>query len=1103
MATSNVLFARPYVAPFSPVTAALPQGNQRRVSSIAPPYSDDDSYTAAYSSSYVSSSDGEPEEFTIPKRSPPPKADVTQDRRPNILKAYNHLAAPAQHKAPSNLSHNSFDLGLPWRGGASSSSSRESSVSSSVRESTPRTAVRRQPSMKVENPLSQPNMTASQASEGAKGGVLYKFLEEQRRVRSRLAEMTVSQDRSRRSDALSENHGRHSDQVRESSPVGMWSPPEEDETETEDDEADFANRYHKDKRAAAAMIHASYEGTASNRVLQAAGSLVKLSSPQSRMPAGKSMTPATPLNKGAPMSKVPIPSTEPELTGTAQRRRLSCASTASRNANVLRPTLVTADLGNTMSHGPLTQIGEKTTELVDGIERPVVRRVTRIQRQGDRQRVQSNLQKPSPLASPSGPNRLLVRKPQITLQDFPPARQNSEASPMETPSSRDRGFTQRQSERRPQAETGVSRMTSQQVVPSLALPPTATNTSTMAANAAAATMTAASMAATSVGDESSKAGASRGGNINLVKSRGNTRRVSTTADVTLQQLRDLEKTQKQLATRQEKLERAQNEILENRRIKKVLTKSSSSTLLEIGPSEASESRELVAGHIASVSAGATARRRKQRTVVVDLAAAASSESRDSRTVETSRSAKRPVPLVDVDVRRLKLAGDKTTVIDSLRSARSNRARLALDQRPLSAGGSKYAASQYKGTAPSSPEKSSTGRSKGTMVSGSPDVSDELRSLKDVTSQLTATQQTIQSNNSSNQMFRLPDGFDPNHLQAPVLRDLCLRNIPLTTILPHNEIEFILLPSSNDKGASHHLKRISLPGASPSDLQRKGYHLHRINSGTFSSVYKAIWRGIEVAVKCPDENLLKSDGTMMRYRALQEWRILSRMSHPCVLHFHGGVILRDQLWLVTDYIKGGDLYSLLYHRPPEYLRPRIRLSLMEQLCEAVAYLHTLQPRVAHKDLKCNNLLVGSDLRLRVCDFGDAEEMNGKYLQFCTAATWQYTPPELIGTEDPARPQNATEKVDMWAVGCVFLEILRCATPFVHILDSVNDSRQRETLRQCYLQNRLQKECRIPSSLPPRLKMLVKSCLNFDSEARPSASEASSSIAHTLITCLSVA
>lgn len=46
-----------------------------------------------------------------------------------------------------------------------------------------------------------------------------------------------------------------------------------------------------------------------------------------------------------------------------------------------------------------------------------------------------------------------------------------------------------------------------------------------------------------------------------------------------------------------------------------------------------------------------------------------------------------------------------------------------------------------------------------------------------------------------------------------------------------------------------------------------------------------------------------------------------------------------------------------------------------------------------------------------------------------ATWLYTPPELIGTEDPARPKNATEKVDIWAMGCVFLEIMRCSTPFV--------------------------------------------------------------------------
>lgn len=47
----------------------------------------------------------------------------------------------------------------------------------------------------------------------------------------------------------------------------------------------------------------------------------------------------------------------------------------------------------------------------------------------------------------------------------------------------------------------------------------------------------------------------------------------------------------------------------------------------------------------------------------------------------------------------------------------------------------------------------------------------------------------------------------------------------------------------------------------------------------------------------------------------------------------------------------------------------------------------------------------------------------------AATWQYTPPELIGTKDPSRPKGATEQVDVWAMGCVFLEILRCATPFV--------------------------------------------------------------------------
>lgn len=71
--------------------------------------------------------------------------------------------------------------------------------------------------------------------------------------------------------------------------------------------------------------------------------------------------------------------------------------------------------------------------------------------------------------------------------------------------------------------------------------------------------------------------------------------------------------------------------------------------------------------------------------------------------------------------------------------------------------------------------------------------------------------------------------------------------------------------------------------------------------------------------------------------------------------------------------------------------------MEQVCEAISYLHdSVSPRIAHKDLKCNNLLVrhhsfgaynlgqvGEDLNLRVCDFGDGEEMKSSYLQCCTA------------------------------------------------------------------------------------------------------------------------
>eukprot|EP01069_Polyplicarium_translucidae_P004479 Polyplicarium_translucidae@DN2589_c0_g1_i3.p2 len=225
--------------------------------------------------------------------------------------------------------------------------------------------------------------------------------------------------------------------------------------------------------------------------------------------------------------------------------------------------------------------------------------------------------------------------------------------------------------------------------------------------------------------------------------------------------------------------------------------------------------------------------------------------------------------------------------------------------------------------------------------------------------------------------------------------------------------------------------------------------------------------------------------MALHRATQEWKILSRLNHPNVVQFRGAVVRNREVLLVTELVNGGDLWTLLTRRSPVYLRSSRRFEMIRQLAEVVAHLH--ERRVVHKDLKSLNVLVAEELSVKLCDFGDAEELSGsERLQWCTAATWPYAPPEMILCDDPCRPDEATCKVDIWALGCVILELCRQPLPYTAVLRGVPEASHRDRLRQLLLTGRLQPKQVVPP-LPPCLQMLVRRCLSFHTEGRASARE----------------
>jgi serine/threonine protein kinase len=135
---------------------------------------------------------------------------------------------------------------------------------------------------------------------------------------------------------------------------------------------------------------------------------------------------------------------------------------------------------------------------------------------------------------------------------------------------------------------------------------------------------------------------------------------------------------------------------------------------------------------------------------------------------------------------------------------------------------------------------------------------------------------------------------------------------------------------------------------------------------------------------------------------------------------------------------------------------------------MAYLHSGNPPVLHRDLKSANLLLDESYTTKVCDFGlsrlkaQARSMTGN------CGTVQWMAPEVLANRD------YDEKADVYSFGIIVWELLSRECPYEGM-----------TAIQCALAvlNR-DKRPEIPKWCPPGLHALIKSCVKKDPSERPS-------------------
>lgn len=196
----------------------------------------------------------------------------------------------------------------------------------------------------------------------------------------------------------------------------------------------------------------------------------------------------------------------------------------------------------------------------------------------------------------------------------------------------------------------------------------------------------------------------------------------------------------------------------------------------------------------------------------------------------------------------------------------------------------------------------------------------------------------------------------------------------------------------------------------------------LGSGGFGAVYRGKYMGQEVAIK----KLHAVDGQLSPLQLeefKQEVENLQALRHPRLIAFIGAAFMAPSLCIVTEFMPNGSLYDLLHTKKAE-LEFVKRLTMATQISEGVEFLHGKSPPFVHRDLKSLNAILDFDLNVKLCDFGLTQSMEKTHIsrRDNEGGSPRYMAPELFDCRG-----KITEKVDVWALGCMVLEIITSKLP----------------------------------------------------------------------------
>ncbi|DBA03643.1 TPA: hypothetical protein N0F65_006822 [Lagenidium giganteum] len=253
----------------------------------------------------------------------------------------------------------------------------------------------------------------------------------------------------------------------------------------------------------------------------------------------------------------------------------------------------------------------------------------------------------------------------------------------------------------------------------------------------------------------------------------------------------------------------------------------------------------------------------------------------------------------------------------------------------------------------------------------------------------------------------------------------------------------------------------------------------IAKGGFGEVCLGSYEGRRVAVKRLVRHKRREVAEVESFA--EEIQLMCKLKHPNINTFYGVAWNNiHDLCIATEFATHGDLRSFLQKRTPMELpwhREKIRFVL--DIGEALIYLHSLQPKVIHRDIKSKNMLISEDMRAKLIDFGASRERILDETMTAGVGTVRWTAPEVLS----GSPYS--EKADIYAFGVVLVEIDTHLLPYDRQVNQAGNRIGDMEIAAGVITANLRPE--FSSSCPSAIKQLGEWCMLKDQDRRPTAME----------------